>query len=82
MKANQYVIDRVASGTAVLITAAGGELNVPHANLPAGAREGNVIVVRPGPVYEIDEAATAARQNEMQALRGSIPKGPSGDIDL
>ncbi len=82
-----YTVDRFEAETAVLENDRGETVNVPRAQLPAGAREGSVLtshaVASGAPAgLVLDAEATAKRLTDVRRLRDQLASGPRGDISL
>ena len=87
-----WTIDRMVAGTTVLEDGDGATVSVPTAWLPGSAREGDVLrLERPEPGeggdashlhFVIDPAEAERRRDANRSTRDSLPRGPSGDIDL
>lgn len=85
-----YTVDRFEEAWAVLEDAQARTFQVPRDWLPAGAREGDVVVVTDERAedaarrlrFELDPTAREQRLKQAQQLRSSLPKGPKGDISL
>ena len=89
---NQYetfILDRFEGDWAVLEVGAGETFNVLSAWLPEEAAEGDVLrlSLEVGPTesaarFVIDAEETAARRQQVRALRDSLLKAPEGDLEL
>jgi hypothetical protein len=85
-----YTIDRFEDGElAVLESEAGESLNVPLAELPAGAQPGDVLHKLPwyrrtdAVCYAPMPELTAKRKQDVQDVRASLPRYEGeGDIEL
>lgn len=73
-----FILDRVVDGLATLEAEDGTTITVPSPQLPAGAKEGDVLTAH----LTVDPHATARRRREVEALRNALPRGPSGDLTL
>lgn len=62
------VIDRLEGGKAVLELEGGGAAALPAGMLPAGAREGDVLVL----TLEIDRAETERRRKRIEKKMGDL----------
>lgn len=79
--AGRWIIDRIEEGTAVLVRAAEAR-QLPARALPAGAREGDVLVESPAGL-ELDPAASAAaREDARRRLERLHRTDPGGDLEL
>ena len=65
----EWIVDRIEGDVAVVL-AAGTSFDLPCAALPAGVREGSVLVLNLGAA--VDPAAAAARQSRL-AARSDLP---------
>lgn len=85
-------IDRIENGWAVLEHSE-GTFNVPLHWLPEAAGEGDVLRVeteveldphpeQSGVFFYINEGETQKRLEQARELRGSLPRGPEGDLEL
>ena len=81
------MLDRFEGERAVL--EAGATFNVPSAWLPDEAAEGDVLrlTLTAGPTestarFAIDAGETAARRQQVRALRDSLLEAPEGDLEL
>ena len=84
-----YTIDRFEDNDlAVLETDDGTTLDVPRAQVPPEAREGDVLLELTeneldGEVrYAVDFEATERRRREVSDLRASLPTVAEGDLEL
>ena len=84
-----YTLDRFEDNDlAVLETDDGTTLDVPRAQVPPEAREGDVLLELAeneldGEVrYAVDFEATERRRREVSDLRASLPRVAEGDIEL
>ena len=84
-----YIIDRFEDGDlAVLETDEGTMVDVPRAQVPPEAKEGDVLIELAendldGEVrYAVDFEATEQRHQEAADLRASILQAPEGDLEL
>ncbi len=84
-----YILDRFEDNDlAVLETDDGTTQDVPRAQVPSEAKEGDVLVELPeneldGELrYAVDFDATDARQREVSDLRDSISTVDEGDLEL
>jgi hypothetical protein len=67
-------------GTAVLVDEDGATREVPRADLPAGAKAGDVLTPD---LTAVDAEATAALAAKARALQAELKaRDPGGDIDL
>ena len=95
---DSYVLERFEDNDwAVLERDDGESFNVPRFWLPKNASEGDVLVVEVLPelseygledepsstldIY-VDEKETRGRKEAARGIRGALPKGPEGDIEL
>lgn len=62
-----WVIDRIEEGRAVLVSDRGDSRSVARRELPAGAREGDVLVAG-----RIDATERARRERAIEDLRGRL----------
>jgi len=60
----QYIIDRIEGGIAVCERADGGFEDIPLDQLPGGAREGSVLVLRDG-AWALDLKAEQERRKQL-----------------
>jgi len=88
MAESRFVLDRIEDEDHAVLVASRSEraLIVPRSSLPAEAVEGDVLNATPLPEggmrLEVDPEATRRRRLRMEALRDSLPGGPSGDLSL
>ncbi|MBJ6759298.1 DUF3006 domain-containing protein [Myxococcaceae bacterium JPH2] len=79
---SKATLDRIEGDIAVLVVD-GREVTRPMRELPAGAREGDVIDLK---TLTVDTKATAALREEVREARERAQRGkpppPSGDFDL
>lgn len=66
-----YIIDRFEGETAVLEGVGGAMCDVPRRRLPAGAKQGDVLVETDG-VFEVDTAATKRRTESIRKKMRSL----------
>ena len=81
------IVDRIEDGAfAVLATPWDRELVIPASWLPDEVSEGDVLRVEPiepdGIRFVVDPEATRSRRGRIDELRDSIPRAPSGDLEL
>ena len=66
-----YIVDRFEGKYGVLEDVDGVMTNVPISDLPAGVREGDVLV-RDGQEYMVDAGKTEARKKKMKEMMGEL----------
>jgi hypothetical protein len=71
------VVDRLEEGRAVLVTERGEEVPAAAAELPAGTREGDVLVDG-----RRDDGARTRQKAEISALRRRLNRAETGDLSL
>lgn len=83
-----FTVDRFEDGDiAVLEEETGEHILVARSLLPAETTEDSILSLiesaegEPA-TYRLEPSLTAKRKEDMTALRSSLPKGPSGDIEL
>ncbi len=84
-----WVLDSVSDAWARIESDTGVTMQLPAKWLPPDAREGSVLRVeqagqgsRRTVTIEVDIAATDQRRAGAKSLRDSLPRAPSGDLDL
>ena len=84
-----YILDRFEDNDLAVLEADGGNtFDVPRAQIPSEAHEGDVLVELPknefdGEVrYAVDFETTEQRRREASDLRASLPTVAKGDIEL
>jgi hypothetical protein len=88
MTPRRFVIDRLEDDGWAVLEAEGStrSFTIPRAWLPASVREGDVILVElpaDGTLkMTVDGEETTRVRERMRSLRDSLPRGPSGDIEL
>ena len=70
---DHYILDRIEGDVAVLETPDGGFVKASRSQLPADAREGDLLLQQAGR-FAPDDAATRARREQLKA-RFSRPGG-------
>ena len=87
----RLVVDRIEGDLAVVETGEGQMLDLPEWLLPAGVREGDVVVVQSSMAEDgarrlelrVDRDATAAARSEaVRMLERLRSRDPGGDIEL
>jgi hypothetical protein len=81
-----WVLDRIEDGKhAVLLFETGEERKVVLGQLPDDVREGDALRELPDgrrPKYVVDRAATAKLRRQVEEVRASLRRGPSGPMSL
>lgn len=69
---HKYVIDRFEKGYAVLEEEGGKLIDMPAAELPEGAKEGDALLLKPDGNFIVDETETRLRAKRADELFNNL----------